>query len=239
MADKFIFDGPNTCVRGREDAVIGGVFSFSIYELYSEWKRWCLQGDNLKYLPAFRTIGGDPIGAGQYVGFYLFLRNDIGWCGMPPDINPVIMMIDGSFFGESPNLPVMNMIPGNTTSLIINRSALTMGIEVGGSTGPTIGEIAAVVPTAAAIRQEIDANSIKLDEAISTRLAGADYVAPDNADIAAIKAKTDTLINADLSGVPAAVLAAAQASPIHSNTQKINDVTVAGTGTDLDPWGPA
>lgn len=149
MADKFIFDGPNKCISGREDAVVSGVFSFSIYELYSDWKRWCMEDDNLKYLPAFRTIGGDPIGAGQYVGFYLFLRNDLGWCGRPPNVNPVTVMVDGSFFGESPNLPVMSMIPGNTTSLVINRSALTMGIDLGGGGSPTALEIAGAVLNAA------------------------------------------------------------------------------------------
>lgn len=55
-------------------------------------------------------------------------------------------------------------------------------------------------PTAAAIRGEIDSNSTKLDVAIGTRLAAASYTAPANADIAAIKAKTD-----NLPAVPAAV----------------------------------
>jgi hypothetical protein len=48
-------------------------------------------------------------------------------------------------------------------------------------------------PTAVQIGQEIDANSTKLDAAISTRLAGSAYTAPANSDITAIKAKTDLL----------------------------------------------
>lgn len=44
-------------------------------------------------------------------------------------------------------------------------------------------------PTVSAIRTEIDTNSTKLDVAVSTRNA----IAPDNAGIAAIKAKTDNL----------------------------------------------
>lgn len=44
-------------------------------------------------------------------------------------------------------------------------------------------------PTAASIRNEIDTNSTKLDVAVSTRNA----IAPDNAGVAAIKAKTDNL----------------------------------------------
>jgi hypothetical protein len=48
-------------------------------------------------------------------------------------------------------------------------------------------------PTAVEIRQEIDANSTKLDVAVGTRLAGSSYTAPANSDVAAIKAKTDAL----------------------------------------------
>ncbi len=48
-------------------------------------------------------------------------------------------------------------------------------------------------PTVTAIRQEIDTNSAKLDVAISTRLAGDAYTAPDNQAIADIKEITDIL----------------------------------------------
>jgi hypothetical protein len=51
-------------------------------------------------------------------------------------------------------------------------------------------------PTAVEIRQEIDANSTKLDVAVGTRLAGSAYTAPANSDVAAIKTKTDA-INVD------------------------------------------
>lgn len=37
----------------------------------------------------------------------------------------------------------------------------------------------------------------------------------------------------------AAILAAAQATPIHSNVKQVNDVTVTGTGALGDEWGPA
>lgn len=34
------------------------------------------------------------------------------------------------------------------------------------------------------------------------------------------------------------VLTAAQATPIHSNVKQVNSLTVAGAGTEADPWGP-
>lgn len=37
----------------------------------------------------------------------------------------------------------------------------------------------------------------------------------------------------------AAVLAAAQATPIHADIRKVNAITVNGAGTDADPFGPA
>ena len=56
-------------------------------------------------------------------------------------------------------------------------------------------------PTAVEIRQEIDANSTKLDVATSTRLAGSAYTAPANSDVAAIKVKTDALNTERLANV--------------------------------------
>jgi hypothetical protein len=56
-------------------------------------------------------------------------------------------------------------------------------------------------PTAVEIRQEIDANSTKLDVAVGTRLAGSAYTAPANSDVAAIKAKTDALNTERLANV--------------------------------------
>ena len=38
--------------------------------------------------------------------------------------------------------------------------------------------------------------------------------------------------------IAAAILAAAQITPIHSDIRKVNGQTVAGAGTETDPWGP-
>ena len=46
-------------------------------DLYSDWKHWSLLGDNAKYLPAMRTVGGDPTVAGRSLGATFFLLN--GW----------------------------------------------------------------------------------------------------------------------------------------------------------------
>jgi len=54
---------------------------------------------------------------------------------------------------------------------------------------------------ATAVRSELTTELARIDVATSTRLSSAGYTAPANSDIAAIKAKTDTLVNTDLSTV--------------------------------------
>jgi hypothetical protein len=48
-----------------------------VKELYSAWKLWVIQDNNLQYPMAFRTVGGDPTVIGQYSPSYYFLTN--GW----------------------------------------------------------------------------------------------------------------------------------------------------------------
>jgi len=42
----------------------------------------------------------------------------------------------------------------------------------------------------------------------------------------------------DLVALAQAILDAAQVTPIHADIQKVNAVTVKGTGTTGDEWGP-
>lgn len=41
-------------------------------DIYSSWKEWVRLYDNSKYLSAFRTIGGDPVGGGLFAGDIYF-----------------------------------------------------------------------------------------------------------------------------------------------------------------------
>lgn len=83
-------------------------------------------------------------------------------------------------------------------------------------------------PTAVEIRQEIDANSTKLDAAVSTRLAGSAYTAPANSDIAAIKSKTD-----NLPASPAATgdIPSANITAIKAKTDLLNPDRLANVAT--------
>jgi hypothetical protein len=49
---------------------------------------------------------------------------------------------------------------------------------------------------------------------------------------------TQNIVTGSPEQIAAAILAAAQAAPIHSNIKQVNDITVKGTGTSGDPWNP-
>jgi hypothetical protein len=55
-------------------------------------------------------------------------------------------------------------------------------------------------------------------------LRAGDYVAPDNASIAAVKAKTDALT--------------ISAGAVDANIKAVNGQVITGTGAESDPWGP-
>ncbi len=70
---KVTFDG-----EARTITVWDSVTALDIkIDVYSDWKEWIQTYDNSKFLPAIRTIGGDPLGEQIYAGDIYFLIN--GW----------------------------------------------------------------------------------------------------------------------------------------------------------------
>lgn len=96
MADA-IFDGVNKLIQ------LPSTGSFDTKDnLYSAWKEWVAQGDNAKFLPAFDTTGGDPVGTGQEIAPYFFCRNDLGWRIKMPQASGEII-ISGNLFPRDAN----------------------------------------------------------------------------------------------------------------------------------------
>ena len=126
----FTFDGANKRIRINNSAVSNGVVTFTPQQLWTEYIDWYLTGDNSKYGEAFRTIGGDIVNSqtGEAVGIYLFMRNDLGWRGVPPTVDGVAVVINGAFYAEDSTLPVMENIVGQETDLVINRSVINTAI---------------------------------------------------------------------------------------------------------------
>lgn len=73
MASKVVFSGSTKEILVNNDVTEIDVKT----DLYSEWKRWAIEDNNLGYLQAFRTFGGDPTITGQFAPAYFFLTN--GW----------------------------------------------------------------------------------------------------------------------------------------------------------------
>lgn len=96
MADA-TFDGANKFIQ------LPSIGSFDTQtNLYGAWKEWVAQGDNAKFLPAFDTTGGDPVGANQEIAPYFFCRNDLGWRIKMPQADGEIIL-SGNLFPRDPN----------------------------------------------------------------------------------------------------------------------------------------
>lgn len=114
------FDGPNSLI-----IVNPGVTELDVkIDLYSDWKEWTLLSDNGKYLPAFRSVGGDPISATRALGATFFLIN--GW-RIRPDETDHRLIITGNIFtdpaGFSPVVPTVgdfNIVVEYSTSNLID-----------------------------------------------------------------------------------------------------------------------
>lgn len=124
-------------------------------DIYSNWKEWLLVRDNSRFLPAFRAVGGDPItGTTEFTGDTYFLIN--GW-------RIVIdhgCQINGVLYSDDFDSPY---IEAENTKLVLNKvAALVQTVSTGGGAGGSS-------PSVIEIREEMDANSVKL-EAINTTI---------------------------------------------------------------------
>ena len=127
-------------IEGMEDICI-----YDVIDIYSEWKVWMMQSDNAKYLPAFRTVGGDPAGSGITLGSYFFLQNQIGWRIRPHETNHTMQLI-GNLYAEDPGLQMFIPTLGSyTVPILMERSSLTQVVSLDGSGFATPEEIAASV----------------------------------------------------------------------------------------------
>ena len=158
---KCIFDGHNKLIFINPNETEIEVKR----DIYSAWKEWASLRDHAKFAPAVRSIGGDPIGSGQFAGDLYFLIN--GWrLYIDHSCN-----VDGSLFSD--DFPSPFIQPQNTQIVTSKVSSLVNIVAT-----ESIGGI--VVPSAEQIRQEIDANSTKLQQIADKQneaLTKNDYIA--------------------------------------------------------------
>ena len=144
LRHKVTFDGANKLILIND-----GVTDLDVQtELYSDWKEWTLQENNLKYLSAFNTVGGEPTVAGQRLDVTYFLIN--GWKLKPYpgsyDLNIVGNVFDAA--GGSIKVPSdINPEIDNNISINLNTSVIVRQVDSGTSTsgsGLTVAENAAL-----------------------------------------------------------------------------------------------
>ena len=112
--------------------IVLDVASVTATEIYSRWVDWVATGDNSKYLPAFRSLGGDDLGGGISVPAYYFLIN--GWRVRPMESNHTLtltgnLFVDGGGDPIVPTLGVYNVL----IKSVVPVQAQT--VNVGGGVG--------------------------------------------------------------------------------------------------------
>lgn len=112
--------------------------------IYVAWVDWMALSDNAKYLPAFRTAGGDDLGGGLSIPPYYFLMN--GWRVRPMEANQTLV-IDGNLFVDGGGDPLVSTLGVFQVLVKSVVPVQAQGISTSGSTGPTAADIAAAVWT--------------------------------------------------------------------------------------------
>lgn len=115
-----------------------------VEDVYSRWKEWAKDEDNLKYLPAFSVVGGDPLGGGLFVASYFFLLN--GWRLRPMEADQTLE-IKGNINVSGGGVPLVQTLGDYNVSAQFTVPVAAQGISVSGGNGggATVNEIAAAI----------------------------------------------------------------------------------------------
>jgi hypothetical protein len=126
------FDGPNKRI------ILGaGTTALDARELWSRWVDWLLTGDNSKFLPAFRQLGGDDIDptAGTSVPIYLFLLN--GWRVRPQEANHTLNVSGAILLVDGGGDPFVNTTGAFTVRVNYQQPVQAITVSTGGGGGLT------------------------------------------------------------------------------------------------------
>ncbi len=139
---KVTFDGENKLI-----IVNYGVTELDVeIDIYSDWKEWLRLYDYMKYPVAISSIGGEPLGGGQFVGSTFFLEN--GWRIRPWEGDQFLTINGNIYTREAGGNPVIPTVGRWNISVSFIRSALVFSIGAEStqtSSVPTANEIAQAV----------------------------------------------------------------------------------------------
>lgn len=134
-----------------------GTTVFSAQDMYSRWKDWLVASpSNLRFLPAFRVVGGDPIGDGIYVAQYFFLIN--GWRVRPYE-GTHTLTVNGNLFVDGGGDPV---VPTAGSYNVLVKQVVPVQAQ-------------AISPPAALTLAQIEASTIIAKEATVNKVLNATY----------------------------------------------------------------
>lgn len=103
-------------------------------DLYSAWKRWMQTRDNMKYINAMRTVGGDPTVGGEFLGATFFVTN--GWRIVLTNATT----IEGNIFSDDFDTPYLT-----EEGIVIAFSKVSNLIDQVAPTTETLTEVASSV----------------------------------------------------------------------------------------------
>ena len=133
---KFIFDWANKTIwlnTAEISSTVNNlwqtVYSVNVIDIYSEWKIWATQSDNLKYEPAFATIWWEPISSSVNVWSYFFMRTDYWWVWIPPEEDDIIINMSWNLYPINPDDWVFKKNPTYTSVISLITSSLTQTIS--------------------------------------------------------------------------------------------------------------
>jgi hypothetical protein len=115
-------------------------------EIYSSWKRWVVEGDNLKYTQAFRVVGGDELGGGRFIPPYIFLLN--GWRLRPMESNHTLKIVGGAVSVDGGGDPVVRTLGNFQVNVDREVPVAAIGVSESGGGSADASAIAAAVVSA-------------------------------------------------------------------------------------------
>lgn len=129
---KVTFDGENKLIL-----VNAGVTELDVRtDIYSDWKEWSAMYDHGKFLPALRSVGGDPTVGGNFLGATYFLTN--GW-RMRTWEGDHRLVVTGNIFTEEGDNVFVPTLQASNTEITFTVSSLVegFGYDVPGQYSPS------------------------------------------------------------------------------------------------------
>jgi hypothetical protein len=125
------FDGTTKVIT-----LTSGTTSLDVVDLYSRWKDWVNLG-NANYLPAFESVGGNPIdvSSGTAVPLYAFLLN--GWRVRPQSANHTLNVSSGVLLVAEGGDPFVNPVGSYVVRINYQQPVQAITVSTGGGGGLT------------------------------------------------------------------------------------------------------